>query len=120
MIKTSDALKVEVMKHGFTRLTCDWTVELRQGKKILAVVPTKGTFKFHRSGNRMQILKSYEAHVTETGVIDNFVLRNKKIPDCWLTAGAGRRWDMDVEMTFDKTTVTAGSIIWLDTFTLWF
>lgn len=119
MIEVSKEMLDEILENGFNNLTADWTVELRQGTEILVIVPVDGTFKFERTGNRLQINRSYESIVLKSGDIDNFILRNKVIPDYWLKADAGL-WGEEVKMKFDTTIVTKGNPIWLDTFTFWY
>jgi hypothetical protein len=111
----------EIVKNGFSKLTCDWVVEMREGEDILAVIPAQSTFDFTRSGNRLQILKSYESVVVKSGRTDNFILRNKKLDDMWLKGDVGT-WEnaANVEMTFDDVELTKGKPVWLDTFTFWF
>jgi pectate lyase len=112
---------LEVVKNGFDNLTSDWIVEMRQGKKILAVVPAQGTFSLVSSNRRMQITRSYRGIVLKTGSIDNFILRNKKLDDVWLKGDVGtQEFPAGAEMIFDGVGVQKGTHVWIDTFTIWF
>jgi hypothetical protein len=111
----------EIIENGFKNLTSDWTVEMRQGDELLAVVPAQSTFKFNKDGNRLQILKSYEGMCIRTGTTDNFILRNEKLKDMWLKGAVGTRHNNpDAEMHFDDVNLMKGNSIWLNTFTFWF
>jgi hypothetical protein len=114
MITCSPEFNESYEKGGIEACAEGWYIEVREGQKVLCTVPPGSVvLELVRTGNRWYIAEPVKAPIMNTGVPDNFIMRNRSHDKWTIQAAAGTH--MHNEMILENAKIHSGETFSLDT-----